>query len=257
MEYGICVQNVEEAKVAQEAGYDFIEVQVVGLLPEEDETAFQSVLESYQALSIPVKACNYFLPGDMKIVGESIDQERIEKYVSSALQRAKKIGADTVVFGSGGARNFSEDEFSRERAEEQIVQFLHTVADNAEKSDVTVVIEPLNTKESNIINSVAEGVHYVKKVNRPSIQVLADLYHMDEEQEQLSEMIEHKDNLKNIHFADTGRYQPGSGQYPYEEFVRCVKEASYDRKMSIEASFKDYNVTELKKSLEYIKEQFA
>ena len=256
MEYGICVRNIEEARIAEKAGYDFVEAQVVTLLPEEAEAAFEKVLSGYQALSIPVKACNVFLPGDLKIVGEVIDQKRIEKYVATALSRVKKLGADTVVFGSGNARSFSEDQFPREKAEEQIVKFLQTVADYADQTGITIVIEPLNTKESNIINSVAEGVDYVKKVNQSSVQVLADFYHMDEEKEALTEIIEHKDYLKHIHLADTGRFQPGTGQYPYEEFVRCVKEADYNGRVSIESSFENFTTEELKKSLDFLKAQF-
>jgi len=256
MEFGVCVANIEEAKIAEEAGYDFVESTVVSLVPEEDEAAFQEVLNKYKELTIPVKACNVFLPGDLKIVGNNVDQERVEKYVETALNRVKELGADTVVFGSGDARTIPENEYPREKVEEQIIQFLDLVADEAERVGLTIVIEPLNKKESNIINSVAEGVKFAKQVNRSSIQVLADFYHMDEEQEPLVEIVKHKDYLKHIHLADTHRHQPGTGSYPYEEFVKCVKEANYQNRLSIESHWTDFNVDELQKSLQFLKEQF-
>ncbi len=44
----------------------------------------------------------------------------------------------------------------------------------AEQAGVTIVCEPLNKKESNIINSVAEGIEYVKELNHPNFQCLVD-----------------------------------------------------------------------------------
>lgn len=84
------------------------------------------------------------------------------------------------------------DGFSREKGEEQIVQFLERVANYSDALGITIVIEPLNQKESNIINSVPEAVSIAKKVNRPSIQVLADFYHMDEENEPLEHLASEK-----------------------------------------------------------------
>ncbi|MEI3605227.1 sugar phosphate isomerase/epimerase family protein [Pseudogracilibacillus sp. SE30717A] len=256
MKFGVCVANVEEAKIAEEAGFDFVECQVVSLVPEESEEAFQKVLNEYKKLSIPVKACNVFLPGDLKIVGENIDQKRIENYVKTALNRVKELGAETVVFGSGDARTISESEYPREKVEGQIIEFLQLVADEAKRFGLTIVIEPLNKKESNIINSVSEGVEFAEKINRPEIQVLADFYHMDEEQEPITDIVKNKDYLKHIHLADTHRHQPGTGSYPYDEFVRCVKEANYNNKLCIESIWTEFNVEELQKSLTFIKEQF-
>ena len=59
------------------------------------------------------------------------------------------------------------------------------VCGRLEGTRTTLAIEPLNRKESNIINSVAEGVRFARQVNRPEIRVLADFYHIDEEREPL------------------------------------------------------------------------
>src|SRR5690606_6399534 len=97
---------------------------------------------------------------------------------------------------SGGARSYPEN-LSKEKAVEQIVEFLKIVAPYAEKNGITIVIEPLNKKESNIINSVAEGADFVQKINHPSIQLLADFYHMDEDNESLAEIVKYKKYIKH------------------------------------------------------------
>lgn len=238
MRFGCCC-SIEQAAIAHAAGFDYMECTVVSLLPEATEVMFAPVLEKYQAAPLPVRACNVFLPGDLKVVGPEVDWPRVESYVRTALRRVCLIGAEVVVFGSGKAR-LVPDDFARATAETQLVDFLHLVAEVATSHALTVVIEPLNRKESNILNSVAEGVALAERVNRPSIQVLADFYHMDEEQEPLQHLLTYKDWLAHIHVADTDRRAPGTGHYPYAAFVDLLQQAGYDGMVSIECRWEDF-----------------
>src|SRR5690606_15973185 len=120
---------------------------------------------------------------------------------------------------------------------------------------ITIVIEPLNKKESNIINSVLEAEEYAKKVNRKSIQVLADFYHMDEENEPLENIMTAKEFLKHIHVADTGRFAPGTGQYPYNPFVDSLQRAYLNGRVSIQCKWNDLH-KDLANFMKYIKEIF-
>lgn len=237
MRFGCCC-SIEQAEIAQAAGFDYIECTVVSLLPEVTEPLFAPVLEKYQAAPLPVGACNVFLPGDLKVVGPDIDWPRVESYVRTALRRVRLVGANLVVFGSGKAR-MMPDGFSRADAEAQLVDFLQLVGDVAQAHAMRVVIEPLNRKESNILNSVAEGVALAERVNHPAIRVLADFYHMDEEQEPLRALLDYKTWLAHIHVADTDRRAPGTGSYPYTQFVELLDKAGYDGMVSIECRWEN------------------
>lgn len=254
MEFGCCCK-IEDAAVAHEAGFDFIECTVVSLQPEADEAAFAPILAQYQASPIPIKAFNIFLPRDLKVTGPTVEWDRVTAYLQSALSRVAQVGAETVVFGSGGSRNIP-DGWGRERAEEQLVRFLQIVADVAEPLGVTVVIEPLNRKESNVLNSVGEGAALVQRVNRPAIQLLADFYHMDEEDEPLTELTAHATYLRHVHVADTGRGAPGSGVYPYPGFVRLLKAAHYAGRVSVECRWQDF-AAEAGPSVAFLRRQWA
>ena len=253
MKFGCCA-SIDKAEAVHHAGFDYLEAGVTSLIPDEDDAAFAPVLEEYQASPIPVDAFNLFLPRDLKIVGPEIDQARIERYVSRALARIQAVGATIAVIGSGGSRNVP-DGFSRSEATAQIVRFLQVVADAADPTDVTIAIEPLNHKESNIINSVAEGVSFARQVNRPSIRVLADFYHMDEDDEPLETLIENKDWLAHIHVADTGRLAPGTGRYPYAVFVDLLRQAGYDGMVSAECRWNDFEA-EAAPSVEFLRRVF-
>lgn len=254
MQFGCCCP-IENAEIAQAAGFDYVECTVVSLLPEATEEFFAPILEKYEASPIPVRACNIFLPGDLKVVGPALDQERIHNYVQTAMRRVMLIGAKVVVFGSGKAR-MVPDGFDRDVAEAQLVDFLQLAANEADEHDLTVVIEPLNRRESNILNSVAEGATLAERVERSSIRTLADFYHIEEESEPLDNLIAHKDQLAHVHVADTGRRAPGTGSYPYTEFVQKLRDADYDGMVSIECRWEDF-ATEAAPANAFLREVFA
>lgn len=254
MRFGCCC-SIEQANVAHAAGFDYVECTVVSLLPEATEPMVAPVLEKYRAAPLPVAACNVFLPGDLKVVGPDVDWLRVEPYVRTALRRVQLVGANLVVFGSGKAR-MAPDDFARADAEAQLVDFLQLAGEIATAHAMTVAIEPLNRKESNIVNSVAEGVALAERVNRPSIRVLADFYHMDEEQEPLRHLLDYKAWLAHIHVADTGRRAPGTGSYPYAEFVDLLNQAGYDGLVSIECRWENF-AAEAEPACRFLHQVFA
>lgn len=254
MRFGCCC-SVEQAATVHAAGFDYIETTVVSLQPEADDAAFAPILAQYQAAPLPVLACNVFLPGDLKVVGPEVDWPRVERYVRSALQRVRLIGAELVVFGSGRSRMLP-DGWARADAQGQLVDFLQLVGAVAATYALTIAIEPLNRKESNILTSVAEAVALAERVNRPSIRVLADFYHMDEEREPLHALTDYAAWLAHIHVADTERRAPGLGVYPYAEFVTRLQQAKYNGLVSIECRWGNF-AAETRSAYEFLQQVFA
>jgi sugar phosphate isomerase/epimerase len=248
--FGWC-SSIKDAELIGRLGYDFIEVALSSLKLEEHAKLLAPVLAS----PIPVKAFNVFFPGDLKIVGPAVDTARVRNYIEKAAEVLSKAGASIIVLGSGGARNVPEG-WDRTQAEEQFTQVLNWCADSLKGSGVTLAIEPLNRKESNIVNSVEEGVKFAKLVNRPEIRVLADFYHMDEEKEPLTEIAAYGEWLAHIHLADTGRRNPGSGQYDYPAFVKQLEQIGYTGMISVECKVEDKE-REMAESLAFIRSQWG
>ncbi len=253
LDFGCCT-DIANAKLVKEAGFDFLECSVASMVDEETDIVDQQA-RSCQDIGLPVSSCNIFLPGTLKIVGNEVDEAAVTSYLARAMPRIKRIGAGKIVFGSGGARSVPEG-FSRQKGEEQIGRFLDLAADFAEPLGLTIVIEPLNRRESNIINSIPEAVRLAKSVNRRSIQVLADFYHMEVENEPLENIISAKEYVKHIHVADTGRKPPGTGSYPYHKFMKCLAAADFNGSMAVECNWSDLS-RELVSVREHLSEVFA
>lgn len=251
--FGWC-SEIQQAERLKGLGFDYIECALVSLNLENEEE-YAERLPVFMNSPLPVSAFNIFFPGDLKVVGPEVEMERLQRYIHKAAIALNQIGAKTVVLGSGRSRNIP-DGWERGRGEEQFVQLLTRIGEEFAGTGVTLVVEPLNKKESNIVNSVSEAVRFVKQVNHPSVQVLADFYHMDEEKESLDTLIDNKTWLHHIHLADTGRFSPGTGQYPYDQFVAALKTSGYEGMISAECTIRDPE-TDQRESLAFMKRVFG
>ncbi|MGD0389879.1 MAG: sugar phosphate isomerase/epimerase family protein [Tepidisphaeraceae bacterium] len=240
MRFGICA-NAKRAEELRSAGADFVEENVQtflrGLL---NDAEWQGTWSGDSAL--PVFAANSLVPGDLKIVGPSIDFEGLRKYLQTVVARAQRVGIKVLVFGSGTARNIP-DGFDRERAQVQIVAFCKMAAELCGRAGVTLVLEPLNRGECNVINTVGEALTYVKSVNHRNFQCLVDSYHFWVENEKLAELEKAMPWIRHVHVADKdGRVPPGqSPTADYRPFFRVLKRANYQGAISVEAlNFNDF-----------------
>jgi sugar phosphate isomerase/epimerase len=253
MRFGWCAP-LTDADLIKQAGFDYIEYPLAaqGL---EDRTIFAASKKALAASPLPAAACNYFMPRDMRVVGPDIDAGRVKSYLARAAELMGGAGTLSCVFGAAWARNIPEG-WARDRAEAQYLQALDWCADALQGTGVTLAIEPLYRKESNFINSVAEGANFARQVNRPEIRVLADFFHMDEENEPFDTLIEHREWLAHIHLADTGRKNPGTGSYPYDRFFAALQDAGYDRLLSCECSVDDKD-TGLRHSANFLRQRWS
>jgi sugar phosphate isomerase/epimerase len=178
----------------------------------------------------------------MRLTGEDADLQEAVTYARHALDRAGRLGAKIVVFGSGPARMVPEG-FAVPRAFAQLVQLLREIAPLAEENGLTIAIEHLNRTECNIINSLAQACHLAECVNRSSVQVLADYYHLARENERIEDVLVlwAGRRLRHVHCsAPTGRVYPNEIEVNFSAFCRTLAEIGYDDRMSVEAYSKDF-----------------
>ena len=254
MLFGICT-GAANAPAVKAAGWDYVEDNVQnllqGLLPDDQWKAPQPGV-------LPILAANVLLPGTLKVVGPTVDAAQLQKYMTTVLTRAKICGIGKLVFGSGVARNIP-DGFDHETASKQIVEFSKMIADLAADRGITIVLEPLNKGECNVVNSVAEGMRYVKAVDKPAFQCLVDSYHFWLEDEPLENLRRAMPWIKHVHLADKeGRVAPGlSGKADYRPFFRVLKNGGYDGNMSFEGTAMPDFETTAPKVLEFVKRQWS
>jgi sugar phosphate isomerase/epimerase len=121
---------------------------------------------------------------------------------------------------------------------------------------VTVVIEPLNRAETNLVNSLEEGARIVEAVNHPNLKLLCDIYHMMREDEPASEIVKYGKYIRHCHIAEREeRTSPGTKGDDFRPYFKALKEIGYKGCVSIECRWKDLP-QEIQPALSYMQEQF-
>lgn len=237
MKYGItgCLDRLSLLKTI---GFDFVEPGASTVFKMSDEE-FSSLQQSLLTHQIPALAFNLFFPSDIKSTGPLVDFHVISEYLHKCLNRCKKLGGKVIVYGSGGSRKVP-DGFEYDEAWQQLVTFFQFAGEIASLYDIIIVVEPLYKKNTNIINSVAEGLELCKQVNHPNIRLLADSFHMIHENEDPKIILEAGiEYLHHIHIRDEEEGFPLEKDRPYfDRFLSALKQIGYDGTISYEVSIK-------------------
>lgn len=248
MRFGIC-SDLNLIKDVEDLGFDYIEAKLNLLTPLSDDE-FCKILSLVASSKIKVEAASLLFPKTMMLIKSDGDDE-LRTYLDLAFSRLNALGCKIAVFGSGKSRCVPPL-MRWQDAYNILVEKTKIIGEKATEYDVQVAIEPLNRKETNLINSLAEGAALSCSVNMASVGLLADMYHMAEEEEDMSR-IELMSPLVHTHVA-----LKGSRAYPEVEteellsFFRHLKNASYDGRMSIEGKSEDWKKSSIS-SLELLR----
>lgn len=106
----------------------------------------------------------------------------------------------------------------------------------AQSKGITVAVEPLNRFECYLLNTVADGVRYVKEINLDNVGLLVDTMHSNiEELDMAKSYREALPYIKHVHISENDRGVPGTGHACGKEIFDVFKEGGYDGYLTIEA----------------------
>jgi len=256
MKFGIVVP-VEQSAQLKAMGYDFVEEMIVRLLQGEVPDEEWDGERRASASALPVPAANYLVPAHLKITGPDVAPEKLRTYIERVVTRAGQVGIRTLVFGSGPARNVPAG-FDRKDARRQVLEFLRMMLPYCARYGITLVCEPLNRGECNIINSVAEAMEYVWQIDHTNFQCLVDSYHLWLENEPFEHVRDAMPWIRHVHLADTeGRRPPGlTGKNDYRPLFAELKRGKYEGLISVETINYPPLLSEAAASLEFVKRQW-
>ena len=251
MKFGICAtprtadkkaplkeSAVRLQDILQQAGADYFEMNVGSVMGDD----FAELARALAPLALKSEAFNSFIPAQHRITGPDVDLPSLLEYCRQSLGRCAQIGGQIVVLGSSGARKIPPG-FPYERAENQFIEFGQALGPIARDAGITITVEPLNHREDNFILDMKQGMHMVDAIYHPSVQLLADLYHITEDKEDLNNVGDAGARLRHTHVADLSRVPPGfakQGEAAFREFYRQCRRAGHVARTSYEGSFSDF-----------------
>ncbi len=239
-EIGI-VQSIEHDSLLHAFGYRYL-VESVGRMvsPKSvSEEQFQNNVQRIKDMSIPMYALNIFIPGELKVVGPDVNEAAILQYVEVVFQRCKKAGVNRIIWGSGGSRRVPEG-FDPARAKEQFIGVAKKIAALAERYNIMLALENLNSTETNFINTVAEAADVVKKVDHKNMRLCVDIYHMLKDGEGPASIEKAKGFVVYCEVAEKeGRTPPGVQGDDFRPYFAALKKVGYHDKIVIECRWEN------------------
>lgn len=237
MRYGICTgpQNLE---ILERLGYDYIELSVTATMKLEPEV-LEGYREKLKASRVKCEAFNILFPKTMELIGGNTSKGELGEYLHKAMALIASFGAKVVVFGSGKCRRCPEG-ITFGEAYRELVKVYRTAGEIGAEYGVNVVIEPLSRKETNMICTMAEGAMLESDVAHPNVGLLSDYFHVCANHDCIED-IRMIRRFGHIHIASgNGRRYPVSEEgESYGEFIRALKSAGYDGRISIEGKTDD------------------
>jgi len=154
------------------------------------------------------------------------------KRINNQIIFASHFGAQVII---GLIRGIIKENVNKTEAEEWTIDCLRKCTEFAKEYNVRLTLEPVNRYESNFINTLNEGIEFIKRVGASNLGLLADTFHMNIEEISIYDsIIQAKDYITHVHFADSNRWAPGCGHIDFKKVIEILKKINYQGYVSAE-----------------------
>lgn len=237
MRLGICAKS-DKFEYIKNLGFDYIEHTLTSISRMSDGE-IEELRTELERCQLSIDAVNLFCKSDMKL-SFGVDLDAVRAYAESALAKAARLGTKILVIGSGDARRIP-DSCSIEEAEKNFKAVLNTVADVAVANGISIAVEPLNHKECNFINTLADAAKICEELDRDNVGCVLDLYHFYMSGEDMSDIEKYGKHIIHVHIArmNEDRGTPTLADADWvTDAVLALERIGYRGRMSLESSYK-------------------
>jgi D-psicose/D-tagatose/L-ribulose 3-epimerase len=112
---------------------------------------------------------------------------------------------------------------------ETCVAALRELAPEARRAGVRLAVEPLNRFETGFLNTLADGVDLVRRVDHPTVGLLSDTFHQNiEERDPVAALRSALPHVAHVHFSGNDRGPVGTGHIPWRALAGTLTAGGYD-----------------------------
>ena len=167
-------------------------------------------------------------------IADPAERGKFLEEIGKMLPIMKKLECRSLIVLSGNAA----PGLSRQAQHQSCIEGLQRAADLAAPHGVTLLLENIDPEENPqyYLTSARVGFEIVRKLNRPNVRFLYDLYHEQIAEGNLIETLEKNLAwLGLVHVADVpGRHQPGTGEINYSNIYRKLAQLHHNGYIAME-----------------------
>ncbi len=154
-------------------------------------------------------------------------------FISSVIDLAASFGAPAII---GSMQGRHGDGVEKPTATAYLAEGLHALSSKAWTYSLPLLFEPLNRYETNMVNTVADGVELVRRLGTENVKLLTDLFHMNIEEADVPAAIRAGAGaVGHVHFVDSNRRPAGCGHIDFASVAAALCDVSYNGYLSAEA----------------------
>ena len=176
-------------------------------------------------------------------------------YLIELARACAELGGDILVFGSPAQRRIPADA-TREQAAGYAVDTFRRAAKAFGDYGVKLCLEPLSPPEADFLNTAAEAVDLIRRLDHPAFRLHLDVKAMATDDAPATELIgRHKDVTYHFHANDPNLRGPGFGKVDFVPIFQALKASGYQGWVSVEVF--DYSPdaeTIARESIRYMRE---
>jgi sugar phosphate isomerase/epimerase len=182
-------------------------------------------------------------------------RRRTADYLVELARCCRDLGGELLVFGSPAQRRIPAGK-SREQAAEFALDTFRLAAPGIADAGVKLCLEPLAAPEADFINTCAEALALLDRLNHPNFVLHLDVKAMAADEAPAPELIRrHARHTGHFHANDANRRGPGFGDTDFAPIFRALRDVDYRGWVSVEVF--DYTPdpeTIARESLRYMRE---
>jgi D-psicose/D-tagatose/L-ribulose 3-epimerase len=171
----------------------------------------------------------------------SFDQnirQNAREYITWLVDAAAQLGSPVVAgpMYSAVGKEHLENRESRARERDLAVSGIRELADYADGKEVRLALEVLNRFETDMLNTVEQGIEFIRDVGRENVGLHLDTFHMHLEEKSSPEAIRMAgEKIFHFHACENDRGVPGTGQVHWQEIAAALKHTNYQGPVVIES----------------------
>jgi sugar phosphate isomerase/epimerase len=157
---------------------------------------------------------------------DSASRSKAQDFIKSIIDAAGEFGASAII---GSMQGKAENGVSRETALGYLGEGVQECAEYAKQYNVPLIYEPLNRYETNLCNTVADGVALLEGLSTDNAVLLADLFHMNIEEVNVADALRAGGkHIGHTHFVDSNRRPAGGGHTDFAPIVDALNAIGYE-----------------------------
>ncbi|MCE9566448.1 MAG: sugar phosphate isomerase/epimerase [Planctomycetes bacterium] len=153
-------------------------------------------------------------------------------FVKRMIEFGAHFGAPAII---GSMQGRADGAVTKPIALRYLGNALFKLDEHAADYESSVLYEPLNRYETNLVHTQADGVALLGGLSVKRVKLLCDLYHMNIEEVNLADaLLAAGEYVGHVHFADSNRRAAGMGHTDFVPVMKALREIGYEGYLSAE-----------------------